>query len=92
MSRVCEISGKKPQFGNNVSHANNKTRRVFRPNLQKVSFQCPTLGKKMTLRVSTAGLRTIDKYGGLEAFLRHTPVRRLNEELASLKNQLEKSS
>ena len=91
MSRLCEISGKKPQFGNNVSHANNKTRRVFRPNIQKVSFQCQTLGKKVTLKVSTSGLRTIDKYGGFEAFLVQTPARRLNAELSAMKTQLEKA-
>ena len=63
MSRVCEITGKKPQVGNNVSHAKNKTRRKFYPNLQKKRFYIPEEDKWVTLKVSTSALRTINKKG-----------------------------
>ena len=63
MSRVCDVTGKKPMFGNNVSHANNKSRRRFNINLQKKRFWLPDEKKYVTLRVSTRGLRIIDKKG-----------------------------
>ena len=63
MSRVCDITGKKPMFGNNVSHAKNKTRRRFNINLQKKKFWLPNEKRFVTLRISTRGLRIIDKKG-----------------------------
>jgi large subunit ribosomal protein L28 len=63
MSRVCEVTGKKVMYGNNVSHANNKTRRRFDINLQKKTFWVESLNKKVTLRVSAKGLKIIDKKG-----------------------------
>ncbi len=63
MSRVCEITGKRPQVGNNVSHANNKTKRKFYPNLQKKKFYIPEEDKWITLKVSTSAIRTINKKG-----------------------------
>ena len=63
MSRVCQVTGKKPMLGNNVSHANNKTRRRFLPNLQYRRFWVETENRWVSLRVSQAGLRTIDKKG-----------------------------
>ena len=63
MSKVCEISGKRPQVGNNVSHANNKTKRRFNPNLHKKRFYIPEEDKWVTLKVSTSVLRTINKNG-----------------------------
>ena len=63
MSKVCDITGKKPQVGNNVSHANNKTKRRFNPNLQKKRFYIPEEDKWITLKVSTSALRTINKNG-----------------------------
>jgi len=63
MSRVCQVTGKKPMLGNNVSHANNKTRRRFLPNLQYRRFYVETEKRWVSLRVSQAGLRTIDKKG-----------------------------
>lgn len=63
MSRVCQISGKRPQVGNNVSHANNKVKRKFYPNLQKKRFYIPEEDKWVTLKVSTSALRTINKNG-----------------------------
>ena len=69
MSRRCELTGKGPMTGNNVSHANNKTRRRFLPNLQDVTLQSETLGRSFRFRISTAALRTVDHRGGLDAFL-----------------------
>ncbi|MEQ8245661.1 MULTISPECIES: 50S ribosomal protein L28 [Fulvivirga] len=63
MSRVCQITGKKPQVGNNVSHANNKTKRRFDINLQKKRFYIPEEDKWVTLKVTTSALRTINKNG-----------------------------
>ena len=63
MSRVCDVTGKKPMFGNNVSHANNKTRRRFNINLQKKRFWLADESRYITLNVSTQGLRLIDKIG-----------------------------
>lgn len=63
MAKVCPISGKRPMVGNNVSHANNKTKRRFLPNLQKKRFWLESEGRFITLRVSTKAIRTIDKLG-----------------------------
>jgi len=63
MARVCQITGKRPHVGNNVSHANNKTKRRFLPNLQKKRFYVPEEGKWITLKVSTKAIKTISKYG-----------------------------
>lgn len=63
MSRVCQITGKRPQSGNNVSHAKNKTKRRFLPNLHKKKFYIPEEDKWITLKVSSTALRTIDKNG-----------------------------
>lgn len=63
MARVCQITGKRPQSGNNVSHANNKTKRRFYPNLQKKRFFIPEEDKWITLKVSTKAIKTINKHG-----------------------------
>lgn len=63
MSRVCEVTGKRPMAGNNVSHANNRTRRRFIPNLQEHRFWLESENRYIKLRVSTKGMRTIDKHG-----------------------------
>lgn len=63
MARVCQVTGKKPQSGNNVSHANNKTKRRFLPNLQNRRFFVESENRWVSLRISNAGLRTIDKLG-----------------------------
>lgn len=68
MSKICEVTGKKPMYGNNVSHANNKGRRRFEPNIHKRRFWVPSRNKYVTLRVSHKGLRIIDKKG-IEAVL-----------------------
>jgi large subunit ribosomal protein L28 len=69
MSRRCELTGKGVMTGNNVSHANNKTKRVFRPNLQEVSLASDSLGQDLKLKISMSALRTVDRLGGIDAFL-----------------------
>ncbi len=69
MSRRCELTGKAPMVGNNVSHANNKTKRRFLPNLNNVTLMSETLGRSFKLKVSASALRTVDHRGGLDAFL-----------------------
>jgi len=72
MSRVCELTGKGRQVGNNVSHANNKTKRTFLPNLQNVTLISDALGQSVKLRVSTHGLRSVEHVGGLDNWLLKT--------------------
>ena len=69
MSRICQVTGKRPRVGNNVSHANNRTKRKFYPNLQKKRFYIPEEDRWVTLKVSTSALRTINK-NGLTAVLK----------------------
>ena len=69
MSRRCELTGKGPMVGTNVSHANNKTKRVFRPNLQVISLSSEALGQTYKLKISMSALRTVDRTGGLDEFL-----------------------
>ena len=69
MSRRCELTGKGTLVGNNVSHANNKTKRVYRPNLQVISLASDALGQTYKLKISMSALRTVDRTGGLDAFL-----------------------
>ena len=69
MARRCELTGKGVMTGHHVSHANNKTKRVFRPNLQVVSLASEALGQSVRLRISMNALRSVDRSGGLDAFL-----------------------
>ena len=69
MAKVCELTGKKVQYGNRVSHANNKTRHRFLPNLQSVSFLSDLLGMTVQARLSTNAIRTIEKCGGIDKYL-----------------------
>ena len=82
MSRICELTGTTRQVGHNVSHANNKTKRVFLPNLQNVTLLSEALEKGVKLRVSTKGLRSVEHVGGLDNWLIKT-----NDEKLSLKAQ-----
>ncbi|MDX2027649.1 MAG: 50S ribosomal protein L28 [Alphaproteobacteria bacterium] len=91
MARVCSVNGKKPQFGNNVSHANNKTLRRFNPNLQRCSFPSEALGKMVPLRVTANGIRTIEHNGGLDAWLLGTRNSRLSEAALKIKKQIVKA-
>ena len=88
MSRRCEITGKGVQSGNNVSHANNKTRRRFLPNLQVASFLSDILGQSIRMRLSTTGIRTIEKNGGIDAYLMKTPASRLSGDVLRLKKRV----
>jgi large subunit ribosomal protein L28 len=88
MARRCGITGKGVLAGNNVSHANNRTRRRFLPNLQETSVMSQALGRTIRLRVSTNGLKTIEHRGGLDAFLKTTPAVELPAELRRLKRQI----
>ena len=88
MSRRCQITGKGVLTGNNVSHANNKTRRRFLPNLQDTSLLSDILGSAVRLRLSTRAIRTVEAKGGIDAFLLATPNRRLPEEVRALKRRL----
>lgn len=86
MSRVCELTGKGPMSGNNVSHANNKTRRRFLPNLNEVSLISEKLGRTYQLRISAAALRSVDHRGGLDAFL----AKAKDDELSVAAQQIKK--
>ena len=88
MSRRCQITGKAVLTGNNVSHANNKTRRRFLPNLQEASLLSDTLGATVRMRLSTRGIRTVESKGGIDAYLLATPNRRLQPEGLVLKRRL----
>ncbi len=88
MSRRCQITGKGVLTGNNVSHANNKTRRRFLPNLQEASLVSDALGGQVHLRLTTNALRTIEHNGGLDAFLTGTSNRKLPEEAQALKRRV----
>ena len=92
MARRCSITGKGVMAGNNVSHAHNKTRRRFLPNLQVTSLYSETLGRAVRLRVSASALRTIEHRGGLDAFVKATSATDLPRELRSLKKQLSKAA
>ncbi len=88
MSRRCEITGKGVLTGNNVSHANNKSRRRFLPNLQEQSLLSDVLGTSIRVRLTTHAMRTIEHNGGLDSFLMTTPNRNLPEEAQVLKRRI----
>jgi len=90
MSRRCALTGKGVQTGNNVSHAHNKTRRRYLPNLQKVSIMSDALGKPVSLRVSAAAIRSVEHKGGLDAFLLDAKEDDLTVELRRLKKRIRK--
>ncbi len=92
MSRRCQITGKGVMAGNNVSHAHNKSRRRFLPNVQKTSVLSETLGRTVRLKLSAAGIRTLEKVGGLDAFLLATPAARLDPQERKLKRQIQKKA
>jgi large subunit ribosomal protein L28 len=91
MARVCSVNGKKPLFGNNVSHANNKTRRRWEPNLQVVSFPSEILGKRVPMRLTANGIRTIEHNGGIDSWLLGTRNSRLGEAALKVKKQVLKA-
>ena len=89
MSRRCELTGKGTQVGNNVSHANNKTRRRFLPNLQVTSLLSDTLGQAIRMRLTTAAIRTIEHNGGLDSYLLGTSDAKLSVDAVRLKRRVE---
>ena len=90
MSRRCAISGKAVLYGNKVSHANNKSRRRFLPNLQETSFMSESLGRIVRLRLSTNAIRTVEFHGGLDAYLMKVSFAKLTPELIRLKKVIQK--
>jgi len=91
MSRRCAITGKGVLTGNNVSHAHNKTRRRFLPNLQNMSLLSDALGKTVRLRLSVKAIRTIEQKGGLDSYLMETPDTKLPDEALVLKRKVKKA-
>ena len=90
MSRICELTGKGRMVGNNVSHANNKTKRTFLPNLQNVTLMSEALGMSVRLRVSTHGLRSVEHVGGLDNWLVKTTDDKLSLRARRLKRDVRK--
>ena len=92
MSRRCELTGKGPMSGNNVSHANNKTRRRFLPNLNDVSLMSDTLGRTFKFRISAAALRSVDHRGGLDAYLAKAKEAELSPAALKVKKDIAKAT
>jgi large subunit ribosomal protein L28 len=88
MARRCIITGKGVQVGHNVSHANNKTKRRFLPNLQRTSLLSDVLGGPVRVRLSTRGIRTVEHNGGIDAYLLGTPNSKLTAEARRLKRRI----
>jgi large subunit ribosomal protein L28 len=91
MSRRCELTGKGPMVGNNVSHANNKTKRRFLPNLTETALMSETLGRTFRLRVSSSALRTVDHRGGLDGYLAKAKETDLSPAALKIKKEIEKA-
>ena len=91
MSRVCELTGKGPMVGNNVSHANNKTKRRYLPNLNDVTLQSEALGRGIKLRISAHALRSVDHRGGLDKFLAKAKDGELSDKALKIKKTIAKS-
>ena len=90
MTRQCELTGKLPLSGNLRSHAENKTRRTFRPNLCDVTLISDALGRKFRLRVSAHALKSVEKRGGLDAFLLKAGNDDLSDRVLKLKREIQK--
>ena len=91
MSRRCELTGKGPMAGNNSSHANNKTKRRFLPNLNDVTLQSETLNRGIKLRISAHALRSVDHRGGLDAFLAKAKDVELSPSALKVKKEIAKA-
>jgi large subunit ribosomal protein L28 len=91
MSKVCELTGKGVVAGNNVAHSNTKTKRRFQPNLQNVTLRSEALGRKFSLRIATSALRTVQKRGGLDAFLLATDDAELPPRALQLKRSVQRA-
>ena len=91
MARRCDFTGKGVMAGNNVSHANNRTRRRFLPNLQEASLYSDALGKPVQVRLSTSAIRTVEKRGGIDAYLLSTPSVKLGIKAQVIRRQIQKA-
>ncbi len=92
MARRCAVTGKGVQVGNKVSHANNKTKRRFLPNLQETRLLSDALGQQVRLKLSANAIRTIEHNGGLDAFLMSVSDAKLPTEAVRLKRRIEKAA
>jgi large subunit ribosomal protein L28 len=92
MARRCELTGKGPMTGNNVSHANNKTKRRFLPNLTETALMSETLGRTFRLKVSSSALRTVDHRGGLDGYLAKAKDGELSPKALKIKRDIEKAA
>ena len=88
MSKKCELTGKSPLKGHKVSHANNKLKRKFFPNLKKVNFKSDILKRNIRLRVSNVALRTVDYKGGIDFYLKSVKSFKLSSKAKKLKNKI----
>jgi large subunit ribosomal protein L28 len=92
MARRCELTGKGTQVGNNVSHANNKTKRIYRPNLQLINLASESLGNSYKLKIAMNTLRSVDKVGGLDPFLLKSKDSVLSPKALRLKRAIAKKT
>ena len=92
MSRVCELTGTRPITGNNVSHSKVHTKRRFLPNLVKVTLHSESLGQRFPLRIAAKALRTVDKLGGLDAFLAKAKDENLSDNARKIKKNIAKKA
>ena len=88
MTKKCELTGKRPLKGHNVSHANNKTKRKFNPSIKKIKFKSDILIKNITFTVSNAALRTVDFKGGIDKFLKSAKAFRLSKKAKKYRSKI----
>ena len=88
MSKKCELTAKRPLKGHNVSHANNKTKKRFLPNIKKIVFRSDVLKKNIRLKVSNAALKTVDFKGGIDKFLKSAKVFKLSKKAKKLRTKI----
>ena len=88
MTKKCELTGKRPLKGHNVSHANNKTKRKFNPSIKKIKFKSDNLKKNITFKVSNAALRTVDFKGGIDKFLKSAKAFRLSKKAKKYRSKI----
>lgn len=92
MTRACDLTGKKVQFGNNVSKANNKTKRKFIPNIQSITFKSDILNQNLKLSVAASTVRTVTKYGGIDEFLIRTKNKNLSPKAKKFQKVIQRIS
>ena len=91
MSQVCELTGKRPSYGNKVSHSNIKTRTRWMPNLRAKKYEIPELKRTLSLLLSSRAIRTIDKFGGITPAIMNAKVEMLSPRLAKVRNAIYRS-